>query len=286
MMAMMISLSLGDIQVSQAAQDVIHSSGVSLEALLRRHQSGDWREEGEDAQSYNEFAAEHALLVATEYKITDTQGVLIVTAQDRSHTSVLLPDEYQYKEIGVLEGYARWAERYDHWKNPLIAVEEPIINKLLQELQFKTALDVGTGTGRHAIRLAERDATVIGCDLSPEMLRVAQAKRASNGNALALVWGTTEASLPFARENFELILCSLVLSHVANLQECIQEFARLQTKPGNCLISAYHPDSIAVRWRTSLQETDFYISSAEYVTHSRRLSQRISECGLQGEADF
>jgi hypothetical protein len=48
-----------------------------------------------------------------------------------------------------------------------------------------------------------------------------------------------------------------VLSHLPNLEECIQEFARVQTKPGNCLISAFHPDTIVTaHWRTSLQETD------------------------------
>lgn len=249
-------LTLGEIQVSQAASDALRSSNTSLDDLLHRHQSGDWKEEGEAAQRHNEFATEHGLPVAAEYKITDGQGILIVTAQDRSHTSVLLPDEFQYKEVGVVEGYALWAERYDNWKNPLIAVEEPVMVELFQGLQFKSVLDVGIGTGRHAIRLAQLGIRVVGCDLSREMLKVAQSK-SSDEKALLLVQGTTEVSLPFRKENFDLIVCSLVLSHVSNLRECIQEFARLQTKHGSCLISAFHPDAISTGgWRTSLQETN------------------------------
>jgi ubiquinone/menaquinone biosynthesis C-methylase UbiE len=250
-------LLLGDIQVSQAADDALRSSDASLNELLRRHQSGDWMEEGEAAQRQNEFAAEHGLLVATEYKLTGGREILIVTAQDRTHTSVLLPDEYQSKEVGIIEGYARWAERYDNWKNPLIAVEEPVMIELLHGSQFKTALDVGTGTGRHAIRLAGNGVRVVGCDLSSEMLKVAQAKSASVGNPLSLIQATTEMSLPFKAECFDLLLCSLVLSHVTNLRECVREFARVHAKGGTCLISEFHPDAItAARWRTSLQETD------------------------------
>jgi ubiquinone/menaquinone biosynthesis C-methylase UbiE len=265
---MTILLSLGNIQVSQAADDATRSSGVSLDELLQRHHSGDWMEEGEAVQRQNEFAAEHGLLVAAEYKISEKQGILIVTAQDRSHTSVLLPDEFQYKEVGIVEGYALWAERYDNWKNPLIAVEEPVVVKLLQGLQCKTALDVGIGTGRHAIRLAERGVRVVGYDLSREMLRVAKSK-SSEEKALSLVQGTTEMSLPFHQEKFDLVVCSLVLSHVANLRECIQEFARVQTKHGSCLISVFHPDAIATaHWRTSLQETD-KIYRLPNVSHTR-----------------
>ncbi|HSM70154.1 MAG TPA: methyltransferase domain-containing protein [Anaerolineales bacterium] len=253
---MSLDLTLGKIQVSQAADEALRTLGVSLDELLHRHQSGDWMEEGQAAQRHNEFAAEHGLLIAAEYKLTDGQGILIVTAQDRSHTSVLLPDEFQYKEVGVVEGYARWSDRYDHWKNPLTAVEEPVVIELLQELRFNTVLDVGTGTGRHAVRLARHGVRVIGCDLSREMLKVAQSK-ISNDNSLSLVQTTTEASLPFPQESFDLLLCSLVLSHVRNLKKCIQEFARVQAKPGNCFVSAFHPDAISTaRWRTSLQETD------------------------------
>jgi ubiquinone/menaquinone biosynthesis C-methylase UbiE len=85
---------------------------------------------------------------------------------------------------------------------------------------------------------------------------VAQSK-ASDKKELSLVQTTTETALPFHRESFDLILCSLVLSHIANLKVCMQEFARLQARGGNCLISAFHPEAIAAaHWRTSLQETD------------------------------
>jgi len=247
---------LGQIEVSAAALAALQASGVVLPELLQKHQTGDWHAEGEVAQRRNEFSARHGLLVAGEYPLPAQGSLLIVTAQDRSRTCVLLPDEYQYVEVGLVEGYARWAGHYDVSKNPLIAVEEPVMDELLTTTAFQTALDVGVGTGRHALRLAGRDAQVVGCDLSREMLQVARDKRDANGVALALVQATGEVGFPFPAGHFDLVVCALVLSHVTNLRACLQEFARVQPPTGLCLISDFHPEAIAARWRTSWQDPD------------------------------
>src|SRR5512134_3974482 len=42
-------------------------------------------------------------------------------------------------------------------------------------------LDIGCGTGRHAIELARRGYTVVGVDLSESMLNKARAKAQANG---------------------------------------------------------------------------------------------------------
>ena len=48
-------------------------------------------------------------------------------------------------EIGIKEGYALWSESYDSEKNPLIAVEERHVEKLLKTLPYSRVLDAGTG---------------------------------------------------------------------------------------------------------------------------------------------
>jgi ubiquinone/menaquinone biosynthesis C-methylase UbiE len=246
---------LGQVEISEQAA-ALPSLSASLPDLLKKHQSGDWHAEGERAQTHNEFAAQHGLLVAAEYALSDGSMIMLVTAQDRSRTRVLLPDEFKYMDIGLNEGYARWASRYDTWKNPLVAVEEPLVTQLLQALSFQTVLDVGVGTGRYALRLAEQGAWVVGLDLSPEMLTVAKSKTALSGHAPAFLRATLEDPFPVVRGRFDLVLCSLALSHVTNLRACLQEFARMQTTHGICLISEFHPEAIMARWRPSLQEPE------------------------------
>src|SRR4051812_49296456 len=74
------------------------------------------------------------------------------------------------------EGYDRWAATYDTDGNPLIALEEPRVDALLGDLRGLRVLDVGCGTGRHAVRLARAGAVVTAVDFSEAMLAQARAK--------------------------------------------------------------------------------------------------------------
>src|SRR5690242_9664115 len=73
------------------------------------------------------------------------------------------------------EGYDQWAATYDSDGNPLIALEEPLVAELLGDVRRLRVLDVGCGTGRHALRLAQAGAYVTAIDFSAAMLE--QAKR-------------------------------------------------------------------------------------------------------------
>ena len=48
-----------------------------------------------------------------------------------------------------------WSALYDTESNPLILLEEPQIDRLLGEVRGLEVADIGCGTGRHALRLAE-----------------------------------------------------------------------------------------------------------------------------------
>jgi methylase of polypeptide subunit release factors len=56
----------------------------------------------------------------------------------------------------------------DQEQNGLIFVEERQVDRLLAQISFSRVLDVGTGTGSHALKLAGRGASVIALDQSQE----------------------------------------------------------------------------------------------------------------------
>ena len=70
----------------------------------------------------------------------------------------------------VRRGYDRWAAVYDHDANPLQALEGPIIREVIGDAKGLTTLDLGCGTGRHALWLAECGAIVTAMDFSERML--------------------------------------------------------------------------------------------------------------------
>jgi len=97
-------------------------------------------------------------------------------------------------------------------------------------------LDMGCGTGRFTVPLAERAAAVSGLDLSPMMLATARKKLADRGLAAGLREGDM-AALPFPDASFDVVVCMLALMHIprADRQQVFHEVARV-LKPGGRLV--------------------------------------------------
>ncbi len=117
--------------------------------------------------------------------------------------------------IPTRQGYDLWAEIYDVEGNPLVALEEPEVDRRLGDVHELDLLDVGCGTGRHSVRLARRGARVVAVDFSLGMLSKARAKSA--GTAVRFVEHDLAAPLPFAERSFDRVVCGLVLDHIKPL---------------------------------------------------------------------
>jgi len=156
-------------------------------------------------------------------------------------------------EIDNKHGYAIWSKSYDHEKNPLMAVEEPHVKQLLNSISYSRVLDVGTGTGRHALKLAQPGVHVTAIDNSSEMLAIARDKANRTGLEIDFRHVSLENPLPFNDEAFDLVLCSLVLTHIPNLANVVKELYRVCSEGGYILITDFHPESLAKGWRTEFE---------------------------------
>jgi ubiquinone/menaquinone biosynthesis C-methylase UbiE len=79
---------------------------------------------------------------------------------------------------------------------------------LVDELRLKpgaTILDVGCGTGRHAIELARRGFMVTGVDLSSGML--AEAKKSAKKAKVAVTWVHADAACMPIDQQFDAVIC-------------------------------------------------------------------------------
>lgn len=65
-----------------------------LQAALRRHHTGDWGDLDEHDRQENERSLREGFRLFSVYRTKDGVKFYIVTEQDRSATTVLLPDEY------------------------------------------------------------------------------------------------------------------------------------------------------------------------------------------------
>jgi SAM-dependent methyltransferase len=147
------------------------------------------------------------------------------------------------KELCPREGYAAWAACYDDDGNPLIPLEGPAMAALYGAVAQQPVLDMGCGTGRHTLALADAGAQVTALDQSPEMLARARAKLAEHDVRWLL--RTLPDPLPFAGGTFALAVLGLVVEHVADVTSLLAEVARVLRPGGRCLLSALHPERTA-----------------------------------------
>jgi ubiquinone/menaquinone biosynthesis C-methylase UbiE len=139
----------------------------------------------------------------------------------------------------VREGYDRWARVYDHDANPLIGLEDPAVREAAGEVRGLTALDLGCGTGRHAVWMAAAGAIVTAVDFSAGML--AEARRKPGAEAVRFLACDLHDPLPIRRGAFDLVVSGLVLEHIGDLAAFFGEARRVLRSGGRAVISAMHP---------------------------------------------
>src|SRR5262245_21728922 len=142
-------------------------------------------------------------------------------------------------ELSTREGYDRWAEVYDGEGNPLVALEEPLLDRLLGDVRGLAVADIGCGTGRHALRLAAAGARVSAVDFSEEMLRRARAK--PGAEAIDFRAYDLAEPLPFADQSFDRVVCGLVVDHIRDLAGLFGEMRRVCRPGGFVVVSTMHP---------------------------------------------
>ncbi len=139
----------------------------------------------------------------------------------------------------VRDGYDRWAKVYDDDQNPLQGLEGPLVQQACGNVQGLRVLDMGCGTGRHALWLAQAGARVTGIDFSEAMLVKAHEK--TTDYSIELIAHDLHQRLPFAAGEFDLVVSGLVLEHIADLAHYFSEVARVLDNPARAVISAMHP---------------------------------------------
>jgi len=139
----------------------------------------------------------------------------------------------------VQAGYDRWAQVYDHDANPLLALEEPLVRAAIGDPADRHVLDLGCGTGRHAIWLAQSGGKVVAVDLSAGML--AEARTKSGAETINFLQHDLHERLPFESEQFELLVSGLVLEHLRDIESFFAEARRVLKTGGQAVFSAMHP---------------------------------------------
>jgi ubiquinone/menaquinone biosynthesis C-methylase UbiE len=125
--------------------------------------------------------------------------------------------------------------------NWLLELEEPEVDRALGDVKDLEVLDVGAGTGRHAVRVAQRGARVTAVDFSEEML--ARARQKSGADRVRWLVHDVALPLPFESRSFDRVLSALVLEHIPvdDLASFFRDLGRVARDDGLIVVTAMHP---------------------------------------------
>lgn len=117
----------------------------------------------------------------------------------------------------------------------------PALFALAGEVRGQRVLDAACGGGHIARELAQRGAGVTAIDISPRMIEIAKAHPESQALRVQYVVGSVTEMPEFADGSFDLVVSSMALMNVPEVERAFAEFARVLRGGGRLVFSLPHP---------------------------------------------
>lgn len=141
--------------------------------------------------------------------------------------------------MNTRDAYNHWAGQYDINKNRTRDLEALALRRKLAALSFSNCLEIGCGTGKNTVWLAERAQQVTGVDLSEEMLEKARQK--VTAPHVQFKQADITQAWNFAEAGYDLVSFSLVLEHISDLGDIFSKVAGVLRPGGHVYIGELHP---------------------------------------------
>ena len=118
------------------------------------------------------------------------------------------------EQDGMLAAYENWASTYDTMPNPTRDLDAQVLRKVLRCRLAGCALELGCGTGKNTLWLAEQVDRLIAVDFSAAMLQRAKQRV---GREVEFHVGDIRNEWPAASASLNAVVGNLVLEHIEDL---------------------------------------------------------------------
>jgi ubiquinone/menaquinone biosynthesis C-methylase UbiE len=141
--------------------------------------------------------------------------------------------------MNIQNAYNEWSDSYDTNENLTRDLDQKVTREMLGSVRFKSILEIGCGTGKNTIFLAQIGEQVHALDFSAGMIEKAKEKVTAENVRFSMAdltkrWPCDDAA-------YDLIVCCLVLEHIEDLSHIFAEAARTLTPNGKFFVNELHP---------------------------------------------
>ena len=181
--------------------------------------------------------------------------------------------------MSIQDSYNEWSEVYDSNENLTRDLDEKVTRETLANLRFDSILELGCGTGKNTLFLAQISEQVHALDFSQGMIEKATEK-VKAGNVrfeladLTLKWNCANAA-------YDLVICNLVLEHIRDLTHIFSEAARILESKGKFFLNELHPFRQYRGTKARFERADSLIEVEAFVHHISDFTNAASANGLR-----
>src|SRR5215510_14984861 len=142
------------------------------------------------------------------------------------------------EDVSIKTVYNDWAATYDLDRNLTRDLDRVVTRKILAHRRCRSILEIGCGTGKNTILLAQIGERVLALDFSEAMIN--QAKEKISLEHVTFAVADLACSWPCDDQSVDLIVCNLVLEHINDLSFIFSEAFRALVGGGHFFISELH----------------------------------------------
>jgi hypothetical protein len=85
---------LGQLVATPGALAALEKTGQNAMEFLSRHAMGDWGDLPKEDKDENQLSLEKGFRLLSSYRTSTGDKIWVITEADRTHTTLLLPEEY------------------------------------------------------------------------------------------------------------------------------------------------------------------------------------------------
>jgi malonyl-CoA O-methyltransferase len=141
--------------------------------------------------------------------------------------------------MSIQNAYNEWSQTYDTDRNLTRDLDRQVMQETLANQQFNSILEIGCGTGKNTLFLADVGIMVHALDFSEGM--IAKAKEKVKAHNVRFSAADLTQTWPCEDAAYDLLVCNLVLEHIEDLSFIFSEAFRVLAQGGKFLVNELHP---------------------------------------------